>query len=287
MKAHIIMGITVNKVYKRKSLFLRLLFIKEGDVQLIDIHTHILYGVDDGAQKLIDTIDLLEEAEKVGFTKIILTSHYMEGYFTVNSLKRQEVLKEINHAKTVNIDLYLGNEIFLTNNIVTFLRGKQAVPLNNTRYVLFELPFNIKPIKWMDMIFQMQANHLVPILAHPERYSYFYKTPEVYEELVGKGVLLQLNFGSFGGQYGQRAKFMAEKLLKSNLAHFIATDVHKPGTVYPEIPNLVTYLNKLVGEEKVNQLTTINPELLLEDKKIEIENFSNIKWNLREKLKMR
>ena len=219
---------------------------------MIDIHTHILYGVDDGSKTLKMSIEILEEAEKAGFTKIIFTSHYMEGYYTVDSKKRQKVLAEIGNTQNTNIGLYLGNEILLTSNIMELLHEKKAVTLNNTKYVLFELPFNMKPLNLMDVVFQMQSNDLVPILAHPERYSYFYKTPEIYETLVEKGVLLQLNFGSFAEQYGTRAKIMAEKLLKSNLAHFIASDVHRPNTLYPEIPSIVTYLNKRCTTNFIN-----------------------------------
>lgn len=254
---------------------------------MIDIHTHILYGVDDGSKNLNMTLDILEEAEKVGFTKIIFTSHYMEDYFIVDSNKRKKILTEIDNLKTTGIDLYLGNEIFLTENIMKLLNEKKAVTLNDTKYVLFELPFNNRPINLMEMVFKMQSNNLVPILAHPERYSYFYKTPEIYEQLVDKGVLLQLNFGSFDEQYGRKARIMAEKLLKNNLAHFIATDVHRPNTVYPEIPRIIDNLNKLVGEETVYKLTTINPGLLIENKDIVREEYIPIKWNLFEAMKMK
>ena len=210
----------------------------------------------------------------------------MEGYFTTDLEDRQKILSEFESNKNSNIELYLGNEIFLTSNLTELLKEKKAIPLNNTKYILFELPFNIKPMNINDMIFEIQSNGLVPILAHPERYSYFYKNPENYEEFVDKGVLLQLNFGSFDGQYGSRAKLMAEKLLKSNLAHFIATDVHRPNTLYPRIPRIIKNLNELVGDEKINKLTNINPNLLLQNKDIEIEKFSHIKWNLFEKMKM-
>lgn len=254
---------------------------------MIDIHTHILYGVDDGAKNLRMSLELLDEAEKVGFDKVILTSHYMENYFTVGPIKRRRVLAEIGNTKTAQVDLYLGNEILLSDNLIKLIKTRKAVTLNKSRYILFELPFNVKPINLMEMIFEMQSNDYVPILAHPERYSYFYKTPKIYEDLVKKGVLLQVNFGSFGGQYGRKVKLMAEKLLKSNLVHFIATDVHRPKSIYPEIPELVEYLNTLIGKDKVYQLTTINPEKVIKNKEIEIEKFISIKWNCIEKKKMK
>lgn len=253
---------------------------------MVDIHTHILYGVDDGAKNLEMSLDLLEEAEKAGFSKIIFTSHYMEEYFVVDAKEREKTLAQIDNTKTVNVDLYLGNEIFLTENLMKLLREEKAVSLNKTQYVLFELPFNTKPINLMEIVFQMQSKDFIPILAHPERYSYFYQNPEIYSELVEKGVLLQVNFGSFIGQYGRRAKLMAEKLLKNNLVHFLATDVHIPNTLYPRIPEIVDYLNHLVGKKKVEQLTTTNPEKVIFGENIEIEAYQPIHWNVLEKLKM-
>ena len=253
---------------------------------MIDLHTHILYGVDDGAKNLKMSMELLEEAEKAGFTKIVFTSHYIEGYFTVDAETRQRTIAEIDNAKNVDIDLYMGNEVFLGEDLIKLLDDKKVVTLNNTKYVLFELPFNNRPINLMDIIFRLQSKNFVPILAHPERYSYFYKDPDIYEELVDKGVLLQVNFGSLGGQYGRRAKLIAEKLLQANLVHFLATDVHRPDSVYPEIPNLLRYATNLVGEEKVKQLTTTNPELVLQNKDIEIEEFDHMQWSILEKFKI-
>lgn len=254
---------------------------------MIDIHSHILYGVDDGAKDLSMSLDLIEEAKEVGFDKIIFTSHYMNGYFMANSNMREKVLAEIDNTKNVDVDLFLGNEIFLNDNIMKLLHEKKAVTLNNSRYILFELPFNIKPINFLNNVFKMQSNNFVPILAHPERYAYFYKNPEIYEEFVKKGILLQVNFGSFDGLYGSRAQIMAERLLKANLVHFIASDVHRPQTIYPEIPRIVCNLEKLVGKDKIYELTTINPQRVIDNKDIEIEDNLHIKWSLFEKMKMK
>ena len=243
-------------------------------------------GVDDGSKSLEMTLALLEEAEKVGFKKIVLSSHYMENYFIVDSIKRQKILAKIDNSKSSKVELYLGNEIFITSDIVKLLQEKKAVSLNNGRYVLFELPFNMKPMNIMDVVFQLESKNYIPILAHPERYEYLYQHPESYEDLIDKGVLLQLNYGSFIGYYGKTVKLVAEKLLKSNMAHFIATDVHRPNTLYPEVPDIIDYLTELVGEEKVYELTTKNPELVLENKDIEIEEYNSIKWNFFEKIRI-
>ena len=253
---------------------------------MIDLHTHILYGVDDGAKNLKMSMELLEEAEKAGFTKIVFTSHYIEGYFTVDAETRQRTIAEIDNAKNVDIDLYMGNEVFLGEDLIKLLDDKKVVTLNNTKYVLFELPFNIEPINLMEVVYKMQSNDFVPILAHPERYPYLYEEPSLYEELVGKGVLLQTNFGSYIGQYGRHATLAAEKLLKNNLVHILATDAHRPNVIYPDIPEIIERITELVGKEKVEQLTITNPEKVLNNEDIEIEDFEPIKWSFFEKRKI-
>lgn len=216
---------------------------------MVDFHTHILYGVDDGAKTPEDTIKMLKEAREVGFDKIILTSHYMEDYYKSDVLERNKKKMAIEtyiQKQNIDLKLYLGNEIFITENLIGLLKSGKICTQNNTGYMLFELPFNIKPINIFDLIFEMQSHKIIPVLAHPERYSYFYSEPEIFYELVQKGVLLQVNFGSFIGEYGRRAKIMAEKLLTCNLVHFLGSDVHKPNSIYKKMSEILDVLTDLV-----------------------------------------
>lgn len=216
---------------------------------MVDFHTHILYGVDDGAKTPEDTIKMLKEAREVGFDKIILTSHYMEDYYKSDVLERNKKKMAIDayiQKQNMDLKLYLGNEIFITENLMGLLKTGKICTQNNTSYMLFELPFNIKPINIFDLIFEMQSHKIIPVLAHPERYSYFYSEPEIFYELVQKGVLLQVNFGSFIGEYGKRAKIMAEKLLTCNSVHFLGSDVHKPNSIYKKMSEILDILTDLV-----------------------------------------
>ena len=257
---------------------------------MVDFHTHILYGVDDGARTPEESIELLKESRKAGFDKVILTSHYMEDYYKTEVDERSEIKLNLdNFIQNQNIDLnlYMGNEVFITENIMNLLKTNKIATINNTNYMLFELPFNVKPINILDLVYEMQYHEIIPVLAHPERYSYFYSEPEFLYELVEKGVLFQANFGSFIGQFGKRAKIMAEKLLKCNLIHFLGSDVHKPNSTYNKIPEILDVLTDLVGSNKVNQLTEINPNLVLANKRIEVEKTYPIKWGFKEKLIMK
>ena len=240
---------------------------------MIDFHSHVLPNIDDGSKSVEETFNLIKEAKSAGFDKIISTSHYMEGYYEVESNEREVWIGGINkklEEMDVDIRLYLGNEIYITDNIINLLEEGKASTINNTNYVLFEMPFDTKPLNLYSIIYEMLKYKLVPILAHPERYAYVQKNPSLVGELIEKGVLMQSNYGSIIGQYGRKAHVIVKKMLQKNMIHFLGSDVHKQNTVYKKMPKILNELRKVISEEKLNELTTVNPELVLNNKKIEV-----------------
>lgn len=257
---------------------------------MIDFHTHILPNIDDGARNIEETIELVQEAQKVGFEAIISTSHYMEGYYETNVPEREmwiNVIYQKLQEENLNMKLYLGNEVYLSENLVSLLREGKACTINDTSYVLFEMPLNIEPMNMYNVIYEMIQHKLVPVLAHPERYTFIQQEPEIVAELIEKGVLIQSNYASILGYYGKKAQVMVKKFLQSNMVHFLGSDVHRPNTIYPRIPQILTELTKIVGEEKLEELTTSNPKLVLQNKRIEIEEPNKIELTLKEKLIMK
>ena len=233
---------------------------------MIDFHSHILPQIDDGSKSYNETIEMLEEAKNAGFEKIISTSHYIEKYYEINEEQRLQLLKNINFQ---DIKLYLGSEIYVTNEIVQLLKDKKASTINNSRYVLYELPMHSKNINDKEIIYRLVENGYVPIIAHPERYSYVQEAPEYVEELAEMGALFQSNYGSIIGMYGEKAKKTVKKLLKQNLIHFLGSDVHRPEQIYPKISKILKKLNKIVSQEKLEELTTLNAQKVLNDEEIE------------------
>ena len=233
---------------------------------MIDFHSHILPQIDDGSKSLEETIRMLEEAKDVGFEKIISTSHYMEKYYEVDEERRLQLIKQINFQ---DIELYLGSEIYVTNEIVQLLKEKKASTINNSRYVLYELPMHSKNMNDKEIIYRIVENGYVPIIAHPERYSYVQDDIEYVEELAEMGALFQSNYGSIIGMYGEKAKKTVKKLLKQNLIHFFGSDVHRPEQIYPKIPKILKKLSKIVSQEKLEELTTLNAQKVLDDEEIE------------------
>lgn len=256
---------------------------------MIDIHTHILPNIDDGARSIEETFNLIKEAKEAGFDAIVSTAHYKEGYYETDTPEREvwvNAIYENLQAKNIDVMLYLGNEIFLSENMIKFLEEGRASTINDTSYMLFETPLDEEPIELYDMIDEMRKYKIVPILAHPERCSYIQKDPELVYDLIQKGVLMQANFGSIIGEYGRKAQFIVRKLLENDMIHLLGTDVHRENTIYPKMPQILSELNDLIGEEKVNRLTTSNPKLVLNNKRIDIEEPSIIEIELKEKLLM-
>lgn len=256
---------------------------------MIDIHTHILPNIDDGARSIEETFNLIKEAKDVGFEAIVSTSHYMEGYYETATPEREVWVNAIlENLKTKNIDvnLYLGNEIYMSENMVKLLEEGKASTINDTSYVLFELPLNAEPLNLYDVIYEMQQYKIVPILAHPERYSFIQKEPELVYDLIQKGVLMQANYGSIIGQYGEKAQMIVKKFFENNMIHMLGSDVHRQNTIYPQIPQILKELIHLIGGEKLNELTTINPKLVLNNKKIDIEEPKLFELTFKEKMLM-
>ena len=190
---------------------------------MIDFHSHILPGIDDGSRSIEQTIRMLKEAKEAGFTKIISNSHYIEGYYESDEAERTELLNEV-QKNISGIELYLGNEIYITNNMINLIQNKKASTINNSKYVLFEFPLSAKSMNDKEVVYRLIENGFVPVIAHPERYSYVQDNPEYIEELAEMGALFQANYGSIIGMYGKKAEKTLKKLLKNDLIRFFGSD---------------------------------------------------------------
>lgn len=256
---------------------------------MIDFHSHIIPNVDDGSRSVEETFELLKEAKEAGFSGVISTSHYMEEYYETDVAERSVWIKAISEnlgKKDIDLNLYLGNEVYITKNIINLLETRKATSINNSNYVLFEFPMNSKPMDMYDIIYDMLEYKLIPILAHPERYSFVQKDPNLVYDLIQKGVLMQSNYGSILGMYGEKAEIIVRKLLENNMVHFLGSDVHRAGSVYPKIHNCLREIETIIGEDKLEEISSVNPELVVENKRIDIDEPREIKLSLKERMKL-
>lgn len=246
---------------------------------MIDFHSHILYGIDDGAYTIYDSMKLIEEAEKVGFTKIIATSHYQVGDFETDEEKRKSIIEELQHRFN-NVEIILGSEVYITQNMIELLEEKKASTINGTKYVLFEIPFLNNTMYFEHVIDDLKRNRYVPIIAHPERYKIVKENPTIVEDWIERGILVQCNYSSIIGKYGKEAQKTIELLLKHKLIHFLGTDAHRPEITYPYINKAKEKFIELAGEEYFKDLSERNAEKVINNENIEYSEMIPIKKNL-------
>ena len=195
-----------------------------------DIHSHLLAGIDDGCKDIGESLTLLKSASEQGITDLVLTPHYMEDTkYNANNEeknKRFEELKEEAKKQGIEINLYLGNEVYITEKFLDLLEKKEIMTINNSKYVLLEFPLGNMLYNTKEIIYNLVVSGYVPILAHPERYRIFQRHPEHIDEYLRMGVLLQGNYKSLFGKYGSDAKKTLTYFIKNNKITFLASDCH-------------------------------------------------------------
>ena len=240
---------------------------------MIDLHSHIIPKIDDGSKSIEDSIAMIKEAKNAGFTDIFLTPHYIENYFDLDVQSRKEKfaeLREIVKENNIEINLFLGSEIFINPEIDKLYLSNTILTLNNSKYMLIEIPMNDTILYLDDVIENLVSIGITPILAHPERYQYVQNDINVCEGLIDKGALFQMNFGSIIGVYGKDVKKTAIKLLKNNYIHFLGSDAHRKESLYTKIESAKKKIIKIIGKEKFDILTIENPKHIINNITMEI-----------------
>ncbi|MDD5570530.1 MAG: capsular biosynthesis protein [Bacteroidales bacterium] len=194
----------------------------------VDMHSHLIPGIDDGAQSMEESIELVKKMQGLGFKKLIITPHVMQDSFKNSS---ESITAGLNNLKkhlienSINIEVEAAAEYLLDYYFEEIFKLKKFLSFGN-KYVLIELAYFNKPENMESVLFQMQIEGYKPILAHPERYPYWYNNLEHYQKLKDRGVYFQLNTISLTGYYSLPTKKIAEKLIDNNMIEFIGSDLH-------------------------------------------------------------
>lgn len=252
---------------------------------MIDLHSHILPNIDDGSLTLEESIAILKKASRNGVTDIVATPHFIHGsdYSANNKIKKNKfnLLKKRLQNENLNINIYLGNEVFVSEIMFDLLKNKNITTINDTRYLLFELPMNNSYNGIHELIFQLRNFGYRPIIAHPERYLIFKENPSLISKYIEEGVLFQSNIGSFFGRYGKEAQKLAVLLLRHHAIHFISSDTHhKKDEFYEELNGLKQELKKYIDNKEIDDLLINNPKNVIEDNDLEVWDFIPFKKNI-------
>ena len=242
---------------------------------MIDIHSHILPGVDDGAKTLEEAISMIKVAQENGIKSIFATPHYIEheGYKDANeNIEIFNLLNTTLKKEKINVDIYSGQEIFITPELINLVEEKKVSTLNNSRYVLIELPMYDIPRFDENLIYSLRLKGYVPIIAHPERNRKIVDDPNILYNFIKLGALAQLNLSSLGGYYGEAIKNTAKILVEHNMIHFVGSDAHSLDPRPMRIKKLLNILVDIIGSKRVNELIDCNPQAIIKNVYLDVRN---------------
>ncbi len=194
----------------------------------VDLHSHLIPGIDDGSQSMEESLSLLRGMKSLGYEKVITTPHIMSDAYknTPKNIKEGLIkLRETALNEGIEIEIDAAAEYYLDDGFVDLLEQGEMMTVNG-KYLLFETSYVSKPLRTEEMIFEITSAGYTPIMAHPERYRYIKEPMQEYGRFKELGVLFQVNLNSFGGHYGRSAKVLADFLSKNGMIDYLGSDVH-------------------------------------------------------------
>lgn len=205
-------------------------FFKKEDTLMIDIHCHILPGIDDGASTLDDSLEMARQAADQGITKIVATPHHRNGSFDnarTSILQEVSLLNKELEREGIDLTILPGQETRIYGELVDEVNGEELLTINDKgTYILIEFPSSHLPRYANKLLFDLQLQGLVPVIVHPERNREISENPDKLYQLIKEGALSQLTASSVTGRMGKKIKRFSLDLLSHDQAHFIASDAH-------------------------------------------------------------
>lgn len=235
---------------------------------MVDLHSHILPAVDDGAQDWDTSLTMMAMAEQAG-TKMIVATPHSHDFWRPKAAPRDlipQLVKEANQRAQqagLQIEVFPGQECIIDHNLVADLKAGALLTLGMSRTVLLELPFVMWPTYFESIVFDLQVAGYTVLLAHPARYKAVQDDPNLLLPFVERGVYMQINTTSIEGRFGLKTEETAQKLLEHNLAHVIASDAHTTRGRPPKLQKARDKAAAWIGEAAANQMCNETPLALL------------------------
>lgn len=237
---------------------------------MIDLHNHILPGIDDGAKTLEDSLNMARIAVKEGIHTIIATPHHRNSYYDNPTDVVLEKVKELNNRlneERIPLVILPGQEPALHSDILESIQQGSILTLNQTQYLFIELPSVHVPRYTGQILFELQNKGMIPIIVHPERNKGIMEQPDILYQLIKRGALAQLTASSICGVFGKNIKKFSQQLIEANLVHFIASDAHNTHNRTFNMAKAYNEIQSLYGLE-LAYLYKENAELLIKGKNI-------------------
>lgn len=220
---------------------------------MIDLHCHILPGVDDGPSNSELSLEMVKQAVSLGITDVFATPHHLNGQFEntkTEILHRIVTFNSFLQQENISITVHPGQEIRIHQKIFTSLEQDELLTLGNRgQYLLLELPSNEVPTYTQTIIYELILKGITPIIVHPERNKILLQNVDILVDLVMDGALVQLTAGSMIGHFGKKVKQFSEKIIQHQLVHFIASDAHNTSSRGNYLKEAYEVISKLYGIE--------------------------------------
>ena len=194
-----------------------------------DVHSHLLPGIDDGVRTIEESLSVIKYLKQLGFSKLITTPHIMSDYYKNTPAIIHSKLEEVKGAietENLEIELEAAAEYYLDEWFYEQIINDKELLTFGDNYLLFETSFTVEPLLLKEIIFKLNSSGYKPVFAHPERYFYLHENQTLLDDLIGQGLLFQLNLLSLSGYYSKPVEKMAIQLLKRNAIAFVGSDCH-------------------------------------------------------------
>lgn len=233
---------------------------------MIDLHSHILPGIDDGSKSLEMSLKMARIAVQDGIGVMACTPHIYPGLYVNDAAgitAARDALQAEFDSRGIALQLTTGADVHLVPGLVAGLRDGRIPSLNGTRYVLLEPSHHSAPPRFAESVFELVANGYVPVITHPERLTWIEDHFQTFVDLTRQGAWMQVTAGALTGLFGPRAKYWGERFVGEGLTHILASDAHSNGRRVPVLSEAVAIAERLLGAEEAQLLVEGRPAAIM------------------------
>ncbi|MGM9424839.1 tyrosine-protein phosphatase [Hydrogenophaga sp. MI9] len=235
---------------------------------MIDLHSHILPGIDDGAKTLEVSLEMARIAVDDGIRTMACTPHIYPGMYMNDgpgiAAARDALQAELDQAG-IALQLVVGADVHLVPGLIDGLRSGQVPTLHGSRYFLLEPSHTTPPPRLEESVFNLIASGYTPVITHPERLTWVEGHFPVFQRLIGQGAWMQVTAGALTGMFGPRAKYWGERFVGDGLTHLLATDAHSNGRRRPRLSEGLAVVERLVGAQEARRMVLERPQAVLDN----------------------